>query len=63
MWQVIYIASNKRQAEHMRDKLMNEGFLVKIQPMGSDENESYQVLVPEGEATDVAEYLSQAYEY
>ena len=61
MWQVIYIASSKRQAEQLRDRLMNEGFLVKIQPMGSEESDSYQVLVPEGEAAEVVEYIAQAY--
>jgi hypothetical protein len=61
MWQVVYIASNKRKAESMRDKLTEEGFLVKVQPLGSEENEVFQILVPEGEAVEVAEYLSQAY--
>lgn len=61
MWQVVYITSNRRKADSMKDKLTEEGFLVKIQPLGSDENDGFQILVPEGEAVEVAEYLSQAY--
>jgi hypothetical protein len=59
MWQVVYIAPNRRRAEHMRDKLMEEGFLVKLQPLGAEESDGFQVLVPEGEALEVAEYLTQ----
>lgn len=57
MWQVVYIANSKKKAEAMRDKLTEEGFLVKIQPLGSEDTDGFQLLVPEGEASDVAEFL------
>ncbi|AZR74620.1 hypothetical protein BBF96_15300 [Anoxybacter fermentans] len=63
MWQVVYIASNKKQAENMKNRLIQEGFLVKIEPMGSKESDGYQILVPEGEALEVADFLSQSYDY
>lgn len=59
MWQVVYIAPNKRRAEHMRDKLTEEGFLVKLQPLGIEESDGFQVLVPEGEVLEVAEFITQ----
>ena len=59
MWQVVYIAPNKRRAELMRDKLTEEGFLVKLQPLGTEESDGFQVLVPEGEVLEVAEFITQ----
>lgn len=63
MWQVVFIAGNKRKAENMKDKLTQEGFLVKIEPMGSKETDGYQLLVPEGEAIEVTEYLNLGYDF
>ncbi len=63
MWQVVFITANKRQAEKMKNILTDEGFLVKIEPMGSKENDGYQLLVPEGEALEVAEFLNQGYDF
>lgn len=63
VWQVVFISMNKKQAEHMKNTLTEEGFLVKIQPMGSLESDGYQILVPEGEAIEVTEFLTQGSDY
>lgn len=57
MWQVVYI-TNKIEAEELKDKLLAEGFLVKIEPM---EDGSYQIKVPESEAEDVYDFLNDSY--
>lgn len=55
MWQVVYIAS-KEEALAIKDRLVKEGFLVKLEPM--DEN-SYQIKVPESEAEEVYELIHE----
>lgn len=63
MWQVVFIAHSKKRAENMKDRLTQEGFLVKLQAMGSSDRDGYQLLVPAGEAEEVAEFLGEAYTY
>ena len=55
MWQVVYIAS-KEEALAIKDRLVKEGFLVKLEPM--DEN-SYQIKVPESEAEEVSNLIHE----
>ena len=55
MWQVVYIAS-KEEALAIQDRLLKEGFLVKLEPM--DEN-SYQIKVPESEAEEVYDLIHE----
>ncbi|MFI5359807.1 MAG: hypothetical protein ACHQYO_07120 [Halanaerobiales bacterium] len=55
MWQVVYIAS-KEEALAIKDRLVKEGFLVKLEPM--DEN-SYQIKVPESEAEEVYDLIHE----
>ncbi|NLJ84193.1 MAG: hypothetical protein GX336_04705 [Halanaerobiaceae bacterium] len=55
MWQVVFIAS-KEEALAIQDRLLKEGFLVKLEPM--DEN-SYQIKVPESEAEEVYDLIHE----
>ncbi|HHU91517.1 MAG TPA: hypothetical protein GXZ20_00080 [Halanaerobiaceae bacterium] len=55
MWQVVYIAS-KEEARTLRDRLVEEGFLVKLEAM--DES-SYQIKVPESEAEEVYDLIHE----
>ncbi len=63
MWKVVYIASNKEKADRMKERLTEEGFLVKVKPMGVNAYDGYQLLVPQSEAVEVAEFLSQSYQF
>ncbi len=49
MWQVVYIASSKKEAQEILNIMENEGFLVDIENTGSD---NYQIKVPAIEAED-----------
>jgi ribosomal protein S8 len=49
MWQVVYIASSKKEAQEILNIMENEGFLVNIENTGSD---NYQIKVPAIEAED-----------
>lgn len=55
MWKVVFIAS-KEEALAIQDRLLKEGFLVKLEPM--DEN-SYQIKVPESEAEEVYDLIHE----
>ena len=50
MWRVIYIASDREEAENLEKKLSSKGFLVDIEEMPE---EGFQVRVPESEADDL----------
>jgi ribosomal protein S8 len=47
MWQVVYIASSKKEAQKILNIMENEGFMVDIENTGSD---NYQIKVPAIEA-------------
>jgi len=55
MWQVIYIAS-KEEAQVIKNRLVKDGFLVKLEPM--DEH-SCQIKVPESEAEEVYDIINE----
>ena len=55
MWQVIYVATSKAQAVNIEDKLKNEGFMVKVEPINRSE---YQLKVLESEAADAYNLLN-----
>lgn len=59
MWQIVYIASNKEEVDKLKKYLVAEGFLVKVKEI----SDGYQILVPEGEAIEVADIISQGYDY
>ncbi|MBC8586640.1 hypothetical protein [Paratissierella segnis] len=54
MWTTVYVASGKEWAIEVENKLIAEGFLVKKELVElGDEEEIYEILVPELEASDV----------
>jgi hypothetical protein len=57
MWTVVYMAHSQEDADKIRTILCEEGFLVKIRPIGKEENRVYEVLVPNGEVEEVHEVL------
>jgi hypothetical protein len=56
MWTVIYVASTLKIAESVKEKLEQEGFLVKLEPLGSSRLQ-YELLVPSAEIEEVREVL------
>lgn len=56
MWTVIYIAPSMKMAEKIQERLVAEGFLVKISP--SKFGKQFEILVPEGELDEVKEAIS-----
>ncbi|MFW6001546.1 MAG: hypothetical protein ACOCQE_04155 [Halanaerobium sp.] len=47
MWQVVYIASSKKEAQKILNIMEKEGFMVDIENTGAD---NYQIKVPAIEA-------------
>ncbi|MCC3145893.1 hypothetical protein LJ207_11260 [Halanaerobium sp. Z-7514] len=47
MWQVLYIASSKEEAEEILFIMEREGFLIEIDDIGAN---NYQIKVPASEA-------------
>ena len=62
MWTVIYIAPNKAIAEKYKQILSDEGMLVQLRTIGSihlGENASVEILVPESEAEDAHDIITE----
>ena len=62
MWTVVYIASNRAQAELFKNVLCNEGVLSNIRPAGVVSalgDGMYEVLVLESEANEAHAILCQ----
>lgn len=62
MWTVIYIAPNKIIAEKYKTVLTEEGMLVQLRPIGSAhlaEHASVEILVPESEAEEAHEIITE----
>ena len=57
MWMVIYIAPTSKIAERIKQKLTDEGFLVKIRAVNVTKNQ-FEILVPAGELEEVQEVLN-----
>jgi len=57
MWTVVYMAHNKADVQKIKQVLVEEGFLVKIRPIGKAEDRVYEILVPNGEAEEANEVL------
>ncbi len=60
MWMVIHMAKSLALAQEMRALLANEGFLVKVSPVYravSDEDNYYELMVPESEAAEARQTL------
>ncbi|MDP9727948.1 glutamate decarboxylase [Alicyclobacillus tolerans] len=56
MWTVIYIAQSAKQAEWVKEKLTQEGFLAKIRAAHMAKQQ-YEILIPETELEEVKEVL------
>ncbi|MFD1676660.1 glutamate decarboxylase [Alicyclobacillus fodiniaquatilis] len=56
MWTVIYIAPSARQADHIKDKLTEEGFLVKVKE-ARGAKQQFEILIPETELDEGQEVL------
>lgn len=62
MWTVVYIASNRAQAEMFKNVLCNEGVLANIRPAGIVSalgDGLYEILVLESEADEAHAVLCQ----
>ncbi|RIV21095.1 glutamate decarboxylase [Alicyclobacillaceae bacterium I2511] len=57
MWTVIYIAPSLKQAELIRNRLDELGFMVKIQPSRISKSQ-FEILIPHGEVDEVQEIMS-----
>lgn len=57
MWTVIYIAPTAKIADRIKDKLTNEGFLVKIRAINLSKQQ-FEILVPAGEVQEIQEVLN-----
>ena len=58
MWTVIHIVQSEDRANEINEKLFQDGFLVKIQPINkNDEDGFFQILVPEGEAEEASNLI------
>ncbi|MCU6712437.1 glutamate decarboxylase [Paenibacillus sp. J5C_2022] len=57
MWTVIYIAPTPAIAENIKNRLTEEGFLVKIRPVNLSKQQ-YEILVPSGELEEVQEVFN-----
>lgn len=63
MWTVIYIAPNKAVADKYKKVLTDEGMLVQLRQVGSShlgEHASVEILVPESEAEEAHEIITNA---
>lgn len=61
MWTVVYIAPSAAIAERIRQLLADEGILVSVKTVEIDENGrgSVEVQVPEGEAEEANEIITE----
>ncbi len=61
MWTVVYIAPSRSTADKLRDLLTAEGLLVNLKPVEVDDDGrgSIEVQVPEGEAEEAHEIITQ----
>jgi hypothetical protein len=63
MWTVVYIAPNLARAELLKEKLISEGLMVALRPVGLPHNGNggaVEILVTELEAEEAHEILSAA---
>ncbi len=59
MWTVIYVAYDENEAQTIEDKLVSEGFLVKIKNLGNENDSMVEILVPESEADEAHDVINQ----
>lgn len=62
MWRVVYMAQTRTIADRITDLLIKEGFLIKVKPVYKnvlDEENYYEILVPQTEAQEVHDILME----
>lgn len=59
MWTVIYVAYDENEAQSVENKLVSEGFLVRIKNIGSENDSMFEILVPESEADEAHDVINQ----
>jgi len=62
MWRVVYMAQTKTIADQITDLLNKEGFLIKVKPVYKnvpDEENYYEILVPQTEVQEVHDILME----
>lgn len=58
MWTAVYVVEGFEKAEEIKNRLINEGFLVKTKFFSKDgDKKLYEILTPEIEAEDVYSML------
>lgn len=54
MWTAVHMVDGEELAKELKDKLTNEGFLIKFKPFTQEGNVTiYQIMAPEFEAQEV----------
>lgn len=56
MWQIIYVAHDKTEADKIEDKLLANGFMIEVEKLSDD---SYQIKSLTSEAEEVYEFLNE----
>ncbi len=56
MWQIVYVAHDKSEADKIEDKLLANGFMIEIEKLSDD---SYQIKSLTSEAEEVYEFLNE----
>lgn len=66
MWTVIYVAPSQHAADHIKQKLTQEGMLVMLRPIGTATTRGeppVEIMVPESEAEEANEIIHQALQF
>jgi len=61
MWTVIYVAYDEDEARTIENRLVAEGFLVRIRSLGKDNDSMFEILVPKAEADEAHDVINQDY--
>jgi len=56
MWQIVYVANDKIEADKIEDKLLANGFMIEVEKLSDD---SYQIKSLASEAEEVYEFLNE----
>ena len=56
MWQIVYVAHDKIEADEIEEKLLANGFMIEIEKLSDD---SYQIKSLASEAEEVYEFLNE----
>ncbi|MFN2364565.1 MAG: hypothetical protein ABR596_09710 [Halarsenatibacteraceae bacterium] len=56
MWQIVYVANDKAEADKIEDKLLANGFMIEVEKLSDD---SYQIKSLASEAEEVYEFLNE----